>query len=161
MGIYFPDIFFQMVTKTDTCSFSTFKIYPGIGRRFVSKNATLSYFISTKARSMFHKGTKPVYLAWTMTWRGKHKKIRSDDNQKRHGRKHTKVRKAVVGMSLDEIKRKRGESRGDRDAALAAAEAEVKAPSRKSLLPRRPIKPRWPSPPPLLKLLPKQKVQKG
>merc|ERR1712085_189593 len=105
MGLlYFPDIFFQMVTKTNTCTFSTFKIYPGIGRRFISKNSTLSYFISTKARAMFHQGIKPVYLAWTMTWRGKHKKIRQDDNQKRHGRKNVKVRKAVVGMSLDEVK---------------------------------------------------------
>ena len=150
-----------MVTKTDTCSFSTFKIYPGIGRRFVSKNATLSYFISTKARSMFHKGTKPVYLAWTMTWRGKHKKIRSDDNQKRHGRKHTKVRKAVVGMSLDEIKRKRGESRGDRDAALAAAEAEVKARKQKVAAAKKADKAKMAKSAPAPKAAPKQKVQKG
>merc|ERR1711957_806527 len=91
-----------MVTKTDTCSYSTFKIYPGIGRRFVSKNGTLSYFISNKARCMFHQGIRPVYLAWTMTWRGKHKKIITDQGQKRQGRKAQKVRKAVVGMSLDE-----------------------------------------------------------
>lgn len=151
-----------MVTKTDTCTFSTFKIYPGIGRRFVSKNSTLSYFISTKARSMFHKGTKPVYLAWTMTWRGKHKKIRNDDHQKRHGRKHTKVRKAVVGMSLDEIKRKRGESRTDRDASLATAAAEVKARKQKIATAKKAEKAKMAkSAPKAAAAAPKQKVQKG
>jgi large subunit ribosomal protein L24e len=151
-----------MVTKTDTCSYSTFKIYPGIGRRFVSKNATLSYFISTKARSMFHQGIKPVYLAWTMTWRGKHKKIRSDDNQRRHTRKAAKVRKAVVGMSLDEIKRRRGESRTDRDSALASAAAEVKARKLKIAAAKKADKAKMAkTAPAAAKAAPKQKVQKG
>jgi large subunit ribosomal protein L24e len=150
-----------MVTKTDTCSFSTFKIYPGIGRRFVSKNATLSYFISNKARRMFHHGTKPVYLAWTLTWRGKHKKIRDDNQQRRHGRKNVKVRKAVVGMSLDEIKRKRGESRTDRDSALAAASAEVKARKQKIVAAKKAEKAKTAKSAPAPKAAPKQKVQKG
>lgn len=151
-----------MVTKTDTCSYSTFKIYPGVGRRFISKNSTLSYFISTKARAMFHQGIKPVYLAWTMTWRGKHKKIRQDDNQKRHGRKNVKVRKAVVGMSLDEIKRRRGESRGDRDAQLAAASAEVKARKQKIAAAKKAEKAKLAKAAPAPKnAAPKQKPTKG
>jgi len=150
-----------MVTKTDTCSYSTFKIYPGVGRRFVSKNATLSYFISNKARCMFHQGIKPVYLAWTMTWRGKHKKIRVDDGQKRHSRKAAKVRKAVVGMSLDEIKRRRGESRSDRDAALAEAAAQVKARKLKIAAEKKAERAKMAKSAPAPKAAPKQKVQKG
>ena len=151
-----------MVTKTDTCSYSTFKIYPGVGRRFVSKNATLSYFISNKARCMFHQGIKPVYLAWTMTWRGKHKKIRSDDSQKRSSRRTAKVRKAVVGMSLDEIKRRRGESRGDRDAALADAAAQVKARKLKVIAEKRAEKAKMGrSANPAPRAAPQKNVQKG
>ena len=151
-----------MVTKTDTCSYSTFKIYPGIGRRFVSKNGTLSYFISNKARCMFHQGIRPVYLAWTMTWRGKHKKIITDQGQKRQGRKAQKVRKAVVGMSLDEIKRKAGESRGDRDQALATATAEVKARKQKAAAAKKAEKAKFAkTATAAVKNAPKQKVQKG
>jgi len=75
---------------------------------------------------MFHQGIKKVYLGWTQEWRAKHKKIRTEEVQKRHTRKTTKVRKAIVGMSLDEIKRRRAETREDRDKVLQANEKEVK-----------------------------------
>ena len=115
-----------MVTKTEICSFTANKIYPGRGRRFVAKDGKTSYFLSQKARSMFHQGIKKVYLGWTQEWRAKHKKIRTEEVQKRHTRKTTKVRKAIVGMSLDEIKRRRAETREDRDKVLVANEKEVK-----------------------------------
>ena len=82
---------------------------------------------------MFHQGIKRVYLTWTQEWRAKHKKIRVDDVQKRHARKTTKVRKAVVGMSLDEIKRRRAETREERDKTLDSAAKEVKERTRKKI----------------------------
>ena len=110
-----------MVTKTEMCSYTSMKIYPGKGRRFIAKDGKTSYFLSQKARAMFHQGIKRVYLSWTQEWRAKHKKIRVDDVQKRHTRKTTKVRKAIVGMSLDEINRRRKETRDERDKALTSA----------------------------------------
>ena len=115
-----------MVTKTEICSYTNMKIYPGRGRRYVAKDGKTSYFLCQKARAMFHQGIKRVYLSWTQEWRAKHKKIRVDDVQKRHTKKTTKVRKAIVGMSLDEIKRKRAETREDRNKAIESAEKEVK-----------------------------------
>jgi len=115
-----------MVTKTDICSFSQFKIYPGTGRRFISKDGRLHYFFSHKCGAMYHQGIKRSYLAWTQEWRAKHKKIRVEDTQKRHTKKNIKIRKAIVGMSLDDIKRKRGETRADRDKVLAESEKKVK-----------------------------------
>merc|ERR1711957_934333 len=81
--------------------------------------------------------------------------------QKRQGRKAQKVRKAVVGMSLDEIKRKAGESRGDRDQALATATAEVKARKQKAAAKKAEKAKFAKTATAAVKNAPKQKVQKG
>ena len=126
-----------MVTKTDTCAFSQFKIYPGNGRKFVSRDGRTHYFITKKAGAMYHQGIKRVYLAWTIEWRNKHKKVRVEDHQKRLTKKNIKVRKAIVGMSLDEIKRKRGETREARDKVLADSDKKVKEAKAKEVAKKR------------------------
>ena len=40
-----------MVIKTDLCSFSEWRIYPGHGRRFVAKDGRLFYFLNQKSRA--------------------------------------------------------------------------------------------------------------
>merc|ERR1712045_932268 len=116
----------KMVTKTQKCSYTDYKIVPGRGSRFVSKDGRIHYFISTKARSLFHQKIKPVKLTWTTAWRQFNKKVKVDDSTKRRARKTTKVQKAVVGMSLDEIKRRKAESREDRDKKTNEREKTVK-----------------------------------
>ena len=99
---------------------------PGRGTRFISKDGRTHYFISTKARSLFHQKIKPVKLTWNMAWRAHNKKIKVDDIQKKRSRKTTRIQKAVVGMSIEEIRRKKAESREDRDKNATAAEKEIK-----------------------------------
>ena len=123
-----------MVTKTDKCSFTEFKIYPGRGRRFVGRDGRLHYFISDKARSLFHQKIKPVKLTWTLTWRAFHKKTKVDDYIKKRTRKTTRVQRAVVGMSLEEIKRRKAETRDVRDKNAEAAAKEVKERKQKQIL---------------------------
>ena len=115
-----------MVTKTDQCSYTQYKIVPGRGTRFISKDGRTHYFISTKARSLFHQKIKPVKLTWNMAWRAHNKKIKVDDIQKKRTRKTTRIQKAVVGMSIEEIRRKKAESREDRDKTAEAAAKEIK-----------------------------------
>merc|ERR1711934_84000 len=116
----------KMVTKTDQCSFTQYKIVPGRGTRFISKDGRTHYFISTKARSLYHQKIKPVKLTWNMAWRAHNKKIKVDDIQKKRSRKTTRIQKAVVGMSIEEIRRKKAESREDRDKNADAAAKEIK-----------------------------------
>ena len=123
-----------MVTKTDKCMYTDFKIYPGRGRRFVGRDGKLHYFISNKARSLFHQKIKPVKLTWTLVWRGFHKKIKVDDVVRKRTRKTTRVQKAVVGMSLEEIKRRKAETRETRDKNAESAAKEVKERKQKSIL---------------------------
>ena len=115
-----------MVTKTEKCSYTEFKIYPGKGRRFISKDGKTHYFINNKARKMYHQKIKPVKLTWTLAWRAFNKKIKVDDVVRKRTRKTTRVQKAVVGMSLDEIKRRKAETREQRDKNADAAAKEIK-----------------------------------
>merc|ERR1712141_940377 len=116
----------KMVTKTERCSYTEYKIVPGRGSRFIAKDGRMHYFISTKARSLFHQKIKPVKLTWTLAWRAYNKKIKVDDIQKKRSRKTTRIQKAVVGMSIEEIRRKKAESREDRDKAADAAAVTTK-----------------------------------
>ena len=95
-----------MVTKTEPCSFSEYRIYPGRGIKFAAKDGKVYYFISCKVASLFHQRKKAVKLTWTQAWRRFNKKIKVDEISKRKTRKTTRVQKAIVGLSLDEIKRR-------------------------------------------------------
>ena len=75
---------------------------------------------------MFHQKIKPVKLTWTLAWRAFNKKIKVDDVVRKRTRKTTRIQKAVVGMSLDEIKRRKAESREQRDKNADAAAKEIK-----------------------------------
>ena len=122
-----------MVTKTQTCSYTDYKIIPGRGTRFISKDGRTHYFISTKAPSLYHQKIKPAKLTWTTAWRAYNKKIKVDDIQKKRSRKTTRIQKAVVGMSIEEIRRKKAETREDRDKANDAAAKEIKDRKAKAL----------------------------
>ena len=116
-----------MVTKTEPCSFSEYRIYPGRGKKFAAKDGKVYYFFSAKIASMFHQRKKAVKLTWTQAWRRFNKKIKVDEISKRKTRKTTRVQKAIVGMSLDEIMRRKNEKPEEREKKLDAAKKEVKA----------------------------------
>ena len=115
-----------MVIKTDPCAFTELKIYPGRGSKFAGKDGKVHFFVSSKARSLFHQKIKPVKLTWTQASRRFNKKIKVEDIQKKRTRRTTRVQKAVVGMSLDEIRRRRTEDVTVRDDALKAAKKEIR-----------------------------------
>jgi len=122
-----------MVTKTDPCSFSEYRIYPGKGKKFAAKDGKVYYFISRKVASLFHQKKKAVKLTWTQAWRRFNKKIKVDEITKRKTRKTTRVQKAIVGMSLDEIMRRKNEKPEEREKKLEAAKKEVKARQQKKV----------------------------
>jgi large subunit ribosomal protein L24e len=115
-----------MVTKTDPCAYSEFRIYPGKGCKWVARNGTVSFFISKKCYSLFSHRIKPVKLTWTHAWRRYNKKTKTDEHFRKRSRKTTRVQKAIVGMSLDEIKRRRAEKPEEREKKMEAAKKEVK-----------------------------------
>ncbi len=122
-----------MVIKTEPCSFSEYRIFPGRGRKFAAKDGKVYYFFSAKVASLFHQRKKAVKITWTQAWRRFNKKIKADEIIKRKTRKTTRVQKAIVGMSLDEIKRRRAEKPEEREKKLEQAKKEVKARQQKKV----------------------------
>merc|ERR1712194_310417 len=92
----------------------------GRGQRFVAKDAKVHYFISKKARSLYHRKIKPVKLRWTQAWRRMNKKGKVDESGKKRTRKVQKFQKAIVGMTLDDIKKKKAQKPELRQAAKEA-----------------------------------------
>merc|ERR1712039_739116 len=79
------------------------------------------------ADSLFHQKIKPVKLRWTQGWRRMNKKGKTDDQTKKRSRKVQKFQKAIVGMSLDDIKKKKAQKPELRQQAKDAAAREAKA----------------------------------
>ena len=122
-----------MVIKTEPCTFSEFKIYPGRGQRYVAKDGRTSYFITKKARQLALKKVKAQKITWTVSWRRHNKKISTDEQAKKKKRRAIKVQKAIVGISLDEIRRKRAEKPEIRQAQRDQAIREIKERKQKAL----------------------------
>ena len=115
-----------MVVRTDVCQFSEHKIYPGRGHRYVSRDGKTNFFLTKKSRKLFLSKVKAQKIRWTTAWRRLNKKIKTDDVQKKKKRRAVRVQKAIVGISLEEIKRKRNEDTKIRDAAKEQAMREIK-----------------------------------
>merc|ERR1712083_1264603 len=130
-------VFAIMVIKTDLCAYTEYRIYPGRGQKFVAKDAKVSFFISAKADSLFHQRIKPVKLRWTQAWRWMNKKGKADEAGKKRTRKAQKFQKAIVGMSLEDIKKKKAQKPELRQQARDAAAKEAKARQAKA-----PVKPK-------------------
>merc|ERR1719262_1743148 len=121
-----------MVVKTELCSYSEYKIYPGRGIKFAQKDGKGQMFICHKMDCMSKQKIKPARLQWTQTWRRKNKKGKAEDAGKKRTKRATKVQKAIVGMSLEDIKKKKSQKVEIRAAAKDAALKEHKDKAKKA-----------------------------
>merc|ERR1712127_977406 len=117
-----------MVVKTEVCSYSGFRIYPGHGIKYVRGDSKSFLFINRKSKSYFHQKFNPRKIAWTLLYRRMHKKGTLEDTQKKTKRKVSKgAPKAVVGASLELIKQKPEVRAAAREAALREIKERAKA----------------------------------
>merc|ERR1712124_104125 len=98
----------------------------------IAKDGKVNFFLNRKAESLFHQRIKAVKLRWTQAWRRMNKKGKADEQAKRRTRKAQKFQRAIVGMSLDDIKKKKAEKPQLRQAAKEAAAKEAKQRMQKS-----------------------------
>ena len=115
-----------MVTKTELCHFSEYKIYPGRGHKFVEKNGKSYYFLKKKMRSLATQEIKTSQLTWTPMWRRKHRKGAYAKTTRVRTKRTTRKMKAIVGMSLAEINRIRSQDDGERAKAREKVKEEQK-----------------------------------
>jgi large subunit ribosomal protein L24e len=81
---------------------------------------------TSKAFSLTIQRKKAVKLVWTQAWRRLHKKGLTDTVAKKRSRRAGKVQRAVVGASLEDIKKKTAQKSEIRTAAKEAALKELK-----------------------------------
>ena len=115
-----------MVIKTELCAFSDYRIYPGNGMLFVRRDGRPVTLGSSKAKSLMEQRKKPAKLVWTQAWRRSNKKSLTETVLKKRSRKVTKVQRAVVGASIDDIKKRATENKAFRSSAIDAAKKELK-----------------------------------
>merc|ERR1711988_1328352 len=99
----------------------------GRGQRFIARDGKVHFFITSKAKSLYKQRIKAVKLRWTQAWRRMNKKGKVDEQGKRRTRKAQKFQKAIVGMSLEDIKKKKAQKPELRKQAQEAAAKEAKA----------------------------------
>merc|ERR1712086_610657 len=107
-----------MVISTELCALSEYRIYPGNGK--------LMWLGTSKAYSLTLQRKKPAKLVWTQAWRRLHKKGLSEAAARKKSRKRSKVQRAVVGLSLDDIRKRAAQKPEFRNAQREAALKEVK-----------------------------------
>merc|ERR1719345_735316 len=95
-----------------------------------------SRFFNHKMDSLSKQRIKPVKLMWTQNWRRKNKKGKADEAGKKRTKRAAKVQKAIVGMSLDDIKKKKAQKPELRAAAKEAALKEHKDRAKKVAAPK-------------------------
>jgi len=120
-----------MVVKTDTCFFTENKIFPGHGLRMARKDGKLLAFISKKSRSLYLQRKKSQKLHWTQAWRRLHKKGSVEAEAKKKVKRAGKVFKAIQGLSIDDITKKRQQKPDFRKDQRAANLREVKERNKK------------------------------
>mmetsp|Transcript_11548 Transcript_11548/g.16569 ORF Transcript_11548/g.16569 Transcript_11548/m.16569 type:complete len:146 (+) Transcript_11548:50-487(+) len=115
-----------MVIATELCAMSEYRIWPGTGKLFIRRDGKPIFLGSSKAQSLTLQRKKPAKLVWTQAWRRLHKKGITETNLKKRRTRSTKVQRAVVGLSLDDIKKKASQKPEFRSAQRDAALKEVK-----------------------------------
>ena len=115
-----------MVVKTEVCSFSELKIYPGRGLRYMSKDCKLPIFISKKASKLFLRKIKPQKIRWCTAWRRINKKLQTGEVSKRKRKRAKKIVREIVGMDIETISKKKNESKDERAALADKAIRQIK-----------------------------------
>jgi len=115
-----------MVIAIELCALSEYKTYPGNGKMSIGCDGRPVFLGSSKAYSLTLQRKKPAKLVWTQAWRRLHKKGLSETTARKKSRKRSKVQRAVVGLSLDDIKKRAAQKPEFRNAQREAALKEVK-----------------------------------
>jgi large subunit ribosomal protein L24e len=113
-------------TAAELCALSEYRIYPGNGKLMIRRDGKPIWLGSSKAFSLTVQRKKAAKLVWTQAWRRLHKKGLSETTTKKRSRRAGKVQRAVVGASLEDIKKKTAQKSELRTAARESALKELK-----------------------------------
>merc|ERR1739842_104767 len=79
-----------------------------------------------KARHQAQKKIKVQQIKWTTSWRRHNKKIKATDLTKKKRRRAKKIVREIVGMTADEIQRRKAETNNEKNARMSEATRQIK-----------------------------------
>ncbi|EWC86982.1 hypothetical protein PFNF54_04162 [Plasmodium falciparum NF54] len=97
----------KTTVKTEACSFSEYRIYPGRGQKYIARDGKVYFYLSSKFASLALQKKKAAKLRWTQTWRRNNKKTKIETTQRRRYKKTIKVQKAVCGLTVEDIRNRK------------------------------------------------------
>jgi large subunit ribosomal protein L24e len=115
-----------VIFSAELCALSEYRIYPGNGKLMIRRDGKPLWLGSSKAFSLTIQRKKAAKLVWTQAWRRLHKKGLAETTTKKRNRKAGKVQRAVVGASLDDIRKKAAQKTELRTVQKDAALKELK-----------------------------------
>merc|ERR1712085_86656 len=65
-------------------------------------------------------------IKWTWAWRRHNKKIKATDLTKKKRRRAKKIVREIVGMTADEIQRRKAETNNEKNARMSVATRQIK-----------------------------------
>lgn len=110
----------------ELCALSEYRIYPGNGKLFIRRDGKPIWLGTSKAESLTLQRKKAAKLVWTQAWRRLHKKGLQETTAKKRSRRTGKVQRAVVGATLEDIRKKAAQKSEIRTAQREAALKELK-----------------------------------
>ena len=115
-----------MVVKTEVCTFSELKIYPGKGIRYMSKDCKLPIFINKKACRLYLRKVKPQKIRWCTAWRRVNKKLQTGEVARKKKKRARKIMREIVGMDIETISKKQKETKEERAAMAEKAIRQIR-----------------------------------
>ncbi|SBT82257.1 60S ribosomal protein L24, putative [Plasmodium ovale] len=97
----------KTTVKTEACSFSEYRIYPGRGQKYIARDGKVYFYLSSKFASLALQKKKAAKLRWTQTWRRNNKKTKIETTQRRRYKKTIKIQKAVCGLTVEDIRNRK------------------------------------------------------
>jgi len=82
--------------------------------RYIRTDGRVAIFFSSKGRRYFLQKQKAAKFGWTQVYRKLHKKGQSERTGRRRARRVHKVQRSIVGMDLNEIRKRRIQSKRKR-----------------------------------------------
>ena len=106
--------------SAELCALSEYRIYPGNGKLMIRRDGKPIWLGTSKSYSLTIQRKKAAKLVWTQAWRRLHKKGLTETTTKKRNRRAGKVQRAVMGASLEDIKKKAAQKTEIRTAQAAA-----------------------------------------
>merc|ERR1712072_324154 len=93
----------KMVIKTETCSYSGFKIWPGRGKILVRQDQKMFRFVTGKTESCHLMKRRNLTTRWTVHYRRINKKgISAEEATKRRkNKKSSAIRRDISGLPME------------------------------------------------------------